>query len=347
MKPSFDARLLCRCSECDTLFRLAANQLASHAGLVRCGGCGTAFNAAWNLVDEIPNPIGSSTPVAPIPSIYHGRDETLVETTENENASPGFATDKRLFSLDDQLRQDLQLGTDDPGALEEIRRTLGPTDTTAQPDERRARSERRAHQLRQKNTIHRPRSEPRFAKPAPLDPEIQPAAGRRLEEEPSPGQRARTQGLWLLAVLVVVAGLFMQTRYWLFDELSTIPSAREPLKLFCQLAGCNVPAPLMGPPFRVLQTRVDLDPQLPGAVIVKVHFANRTAAPRPYPAIQLTLTDREGETIGKRTYTAKDYATATNAGELPANSVAVISLHLAGPDENAVGFEASIVNTGT
>ena len=87
--------------------------------------------------------------------------------------------------------------------------------------------------------------------------------------------------------------------------------------------------------------------KLPGAVIVKVHLANRTATARPYPAIQLTLTDREGETIGKRTYTAEDYATVADAGEIPANGVAVVSLHLAGPDENAVGFEASIVNTGT
>jgi hypothetical protein len=83
-----------------------------------------------------------------------------------------------------------------------------------------------------------------------------------------------------------------------------------------------------------------------GAVIVKVHLANRTVTPRPYPAIQLTLTDREGETIGKRTYTAEDYSTPADASELPANGVAVVSLHLTSPDESAVGFEASIVDTG-
>ena len=97
----------------------------------------------------------------------------------------------------------------------------------------------------------------------------------------------------------------------------------------------------------MLETRVDLDPQLPGAIIVKVHLANRTSTPRPYPAIQLTLTDRKGKTIGKRTYMPEDYAAAADAGELPADSLAVLSLHLAGPDESAVGFEASIVNTGT
>ena len=346
MKPSFDIRFLCRCSECDTVFRLAASQLASHAGLVRCGDCGTVFNAAWNLVDEIPNPVESSTPVAPISSIRHSRDNTLVETTENEDDGPGFAVDERLFSLDDQLRQDLQLGPDDPGALEEIRRTLGPMDMATKPEERRVHSERRTRQVQQKDTAHRTRSEPRFAKPTPLNSEVQPAASWRPAGKSSRGLQARTQGLWLLAALVVATGLFMQVRYWLFDELSAIPSARAPLESFCRLAGCSVPAPLMGPAFRVLQTRVNLDPQLPGAVIVKVHLANRTVTPRPYPAIQLTLTDREGETIGKRTYTAEDYSTPADASELPADDVSVVSLHLTSPDESAVGFEASIVDTG-
>ena len=201
--------------------------------------------------------------------------------------------------------------------------------------------------MRQKDTAHRTRSEPQFTEPTPLDPEVQPTASRRLAGRSSPGRQAKTQGLWLLAALVVAAGLFMQTRYWLFDELSAIPSARAPLESFCRLAGCSVPAPLIG---SAIPSAANASRPRPAAA----RRGHRQGAsrephshPRPYPAIQLTLTDREGETIGKRTYTAEDYATAADAGELPANGVAVISLHLAGPDKNAVGFEASIVNTGT
>ena len=344
MKPSFDIRFLCRCSECDTVFRLAADQLASHAGLVRCGDCGTVFNAAWNLVDEIPNPVESSTPVAPISSIRYGQDNSLAETTENDG--PGFAVDERLFSLDDQLRQDLQLGPDDPGALEEIRRTLGPRDTATKPEKRRIQSERHTQQARQKNTAHRTGSEPRLTEPTPLDSEVQPSAKRRLAGRSSLGQQARTQGLWLLAALVVAAGLFMQTRYWLFDELSAIPSARAPLESFCRLVGCSVPAPLRGTAFQVLETQINLDPRRPNAVIIKVYVENRTTIPRLYPAIQLILTDREGETIGKRTYTVGDYGTSTNTGKLPPGVEGIVTLHLASPGEFD-GFEAHIVETGT
>jgi predicted Zn finger-like uncharacterized protein len=346
MKPSFDTRLLCRCSECDTVFRLTANQLASRAGLVRCGDCGTVFNAAWNLVDEIPNPVELSTPVAPIPSIQHDLDKSFVETTKNKNDGPGFAANEHLFSLDDQLREDLQLGTDNPGALEEIRQTLGPTDTVTALQEGGFRSKSRTERRQEKNTRNRGHSEPMLAESAPLNLEAQPETIQRLAIKSSRSRHFRTQMVWILFTLMMAASLFIQTRYWLFDELSAIPSARAPLESFCRLASCSVPAPLIGPALRVLKTRVDLDPQLPGAVIVKVHLANRTIVSRPYPAIQLTLNDREGRTLGKRTYKLGDYDTATSASELPASGVAVVSLHLAGPNENAVGFEARIVNTG-
>ena len=106
---------------------------------------------------------------------------------------------------------------------------------------------------------------------------------------------------------------------------------------------CRVPPPLTGPIFRVLQTRVDLDPQVPGAIVVKIHVVNRTTTPRAYPPIQLTLTDRDGDIIGRRTYLAQDYGQGAVGNELTPRVVTVVTLHLAGPDEKAVGFEASIV----
>ena len=347
MKASFDTRVLCRCSECETVFRLATSQLASHAGLVRCGDCGIVFNAAWNLLDEIPNPVESSTPVEPIPSIRQVRDTILIETKKSEDGDPGSATYERFFTLDDQLHQDLQLGADDLGALEEIRQTLGPADVRTKLEERGIRSRQPAQRVPKRNATHRARLEPHFATPTQLNSDVRTGDNQQRTGRSPLVRQVRTQGLWLLATLVVVAGLFLQTRFWHFDELSAIPSARAPLESFCRFANCRVPAPLTGPAFRVLQTRVDLDPQLPGAVIVKVHLANRTTNARPYPAIQLTLTDREGQIIGKRTYMAEDYSAATDIGELPANSIVVVSLHLAGPDESAIGFEASVVKSGT
>ena len=45
-----------RCNGCKGILSVTADILAAGAGLVQCGECDTVFNAAWNLVEQIPNP---------------------------------------------------------------------------------------------------------------------------------------------------------------------------------------------------------------------------------------------------------------------------------------------------
>ena len=45
-----------RCNGCESILSVTADTLAAGAGLVQCGECDTVFNAAWNLVEQIPNP---------------------------------------------------------------------------------------------------------------------------------------------------------------------------------------------------------------------------------------------------------------------------------------------------
>ena len=70
---------------------------------------------------------------------------------------------------------------------------------------------------------------------------------------------------------------------------------------------------------------------------------NRTLSSRAYDAIQLTLIDRDGTAIGRRTYTAIDYGTRSNTDEIPANAVSEITLHLSNPDKGVVGYKANVV----
>jgi predicted Zn finger-like uncharacterized protein len=45
-----------QCPECSTRFRVSAEQLAAHDGMVRCGRCNHVFNAAEQLHDDQPSP---------------------------------------------------------------------------------------------------------------------------------------------------------------------------------------------------------------------------------------------------------------------------------------------------
>jgi len=44
--------LVTRCPGCGTAFRVQSEQLAAHAGAVRCGKCGDMFNGVAALVEE-------------------------------------------------------------------------------------------------------------------------------------------------------------------------------------------------------------------------------------------------------------------------------------------------------
>ena len=45
-----------RCSACDVIQTVTPEALKTQSGLLRCSECGATFNAAWSLVDQIPNP---------------------------------------------------------------------------------------------------------------------------------------------------------------------------------------------------------------------------------------------------------------------------------------------------
>ncbi|MAF07177.1 MAG: hypothetical protein CL389_04890 [Acidiferrobacteraceae bacterium] len=45
-----------RCSSCDAVQAVTPEALQTNTGLLRCPSCDSIFNAAWSLVDQIPNP---------------------------------------------------------------------------------------------------------------------------------------------------------------------------------------------------------------------------------------------------------------------------------------------------
>ena len=140
--------------------------------------------------------------------------------------------------------------------------------------------------------------------------------------------------------------LFLQARYVLFDQLAAIPAARTYLVQACKNIGCSIPLTLSGPVFRVIETKVDLHPDIPGVVIVKVRLLNRSTQHRTYPAIELALSDRNGRIVGRRTYSPKSFLAIDDLDKkVPPGADVIVVVNLAQPEDNAVGFEARIVSS--
>lgn len=60
-------RLITRCRHCDTAFRVYEHQLTKREGQVRCGACGSVFNAYDSLEDENPDPLRIDGPPSLMP----------------------------------------------------------------------------------------------------------------------------------------------------------------------------------------------------------------------------------------------------------------------------------------
>lgn len=191
----------------------------------------------------------------------------------------------------------------------------------------------------------------RPSRPAP-DPQ---APKERAEIRPDPNVHwvsipdDKTRGsqlLWASGVLLLIVLVVLQVRFFLVDELYAIPATRPYISLFCEFTGCEPPLRSDPSSIEIAQTRVDLHPEVPGAMRIKVNLINRAEFAQPYPSLQLTLSDKDGRIVGRRTYTPDDYLDA-GAGRnlLDPGILAVASINLAHPNENAVGFETEVVAT--
>ena len=151
--------------------------------------------------------------------------------------------------------------------------------------------------------------------------------------------------IWAIGVLLVIVFSIVQIRFLLIDDLFAIPEARPYASLFCEFTGCKPPLRIDPASINIAQTRVDLHPEVPGALRIKINLINKATYPQPYPPLQVTLSDKDGRIVGRRTYRSNDYQTNDDGEKLlDPGILAIATLNLAHPNENAVGFETILVH---
>ncbi len=153
--------------------------------------------------------------------------------------------------------------------------------------------------------------------------------------------------IWLIVITGFVFLLGMQVKYFFVERYAQDQTYRKYLTGFCKIAGCDLP-PRQAPfQFTLTHTRIALHPTEPGALRVTVKLINEAKFAQPYPYLQLTLTDRAGRVVGRRTFSPELYL-ANGHNNASGNMVgqgelASIVFNLARPHEKAVGFVVDIV----
>ncbi|MGA8260685.1 MAG: DUF3426 domain-containing protein, partial [Arenicellales bacterium] len=162
----------------------------------------------------------------------------------------------------------------------------------------------------------------------------------RMVELPQP-MPFKTASLSLLAVFLVLL-LVWQVKTFYLDDLSQVPILRPYLYAVCHPLGCALPPRRDFARIDLVGTSINVNPDVPGALEINASVINRARFPQPYPALRVTLTDSDGRIVGRRTYLPSEYR-GEDKGLMPVKAVRKVSINLAQPAENAVGYEVELM----
>ena len=281
--------MLTRCAACATTFRLTTEQLSSHQGKVRCGRCGTVFNALENLFDSPLDPAadeGVSGTALPIDTatidMFDPRDHG--DTNAPASGAPDAGPEVPPLEAD------------------------GEDPEVASPDAAPAAAERHPGEDEPAHAIH------------PADaPEESPAATARpaeaggtpllvgMAQEKRPGVR------WVSAIGALLAGLALagQATHHYRDQIAArVPETKPYLERACAQIGCRILPPVDGQAISIESSDLQADNANRAVLILSAVLRNRAEFAQPLPMLELSLTDALDAPVARRVLAPADYARA-------------------------------------
>jgi len=162
------------------------------------------------------------------------------------------------------------------------------------------------------------------------------SAPRFIRTEPS--QPRRRWGL-PLAALALFGLLILQIILADRARLATDREWRPRLLALCGLLRCNLPPWHEPKAFTLIAKDVRPHPKVPGVLVVSASFRNDARFAQPWPQLELSLADIDGQALGLRRFSPREYLGTAPPGTplAPAQSVS-LSLEVLDPGKRAVAF---------
>jgi predicted Zn finger-like uncharacterized protein len=322
-----------RCPHCEAVFQVTTSELTAYDGNVRCGECGRVFNGLDTL--SVLPPEG----VAP-PSREWPRVKQVPEQTEREAPAPA------------------PRGEAPTAAAPQPSTAKAPAPVT-QP----VTAEAHVPDTQSKPVI------PEATPPLEPAPAPAPASGQAPEPEPGPttaGVPVQTTGQVPLVIrdavvsappadrrrhLLATLGLGVlslgligllagQSVYHERDRLAAYPEMVPMLQWMCNRLDCVLPPRRDPDAFQLSSRNVYSHPNVEGALMVQAVLSNQADFAQPYPLVELSFRDLQGELLAVRRFVPEEYLqrAPTEASVAPG---APIHLHLEieDPGPRAVAYE--------
>jgi len=146
------------------------------------------------------------------------------------------------------------------------------------------------------------------------------------------------------AVLVLLL-LFQAVVFYGQDLVRTAPPLREVVASLCITLPCQRLAPIDLRQLDLVETQVTPHPRYDRALRIRATIVNRAEHAQPYPLLEVSLTNSQGQLVARRTYMPREYLRKPEviAAGLPPQVAIQAQLEITSPGPQASGFEVLLV----
>ncbi|MBV2134851.1 DUF3426 domain-containing protein [Pseudomonas sp. MAP12] len=178
------------------------------------------------------------------------------------------------------------------------------------------------------------------------EPQLRAEGLRHLNDEPlqldwqAPRANWGRRLLWLLLILLALAGLAGQYIWHHLPELARQEQWRPWFEKACPLLGCSLPPRVDVSLIKSSNLTVRSHPTHPGALTVDAIIYNRGDFAQPFPLLELRFEDINGQPLASRRFKPGEYLSGELAGRtsMPPQTPIHIALEILDPGAQAVNY---------
>lgn len=153
-------------------------------------------------------------------------------------------------------------------------------------------------------------------------------------------------GLWAVGVIAAALALCAQLVWAYRHDLARRPQFAPAFAELCRVVDCGADdASDMSEVELLNQTGIAPHPKYENVLRIRAAMVNRGAQPKPYPLMEVTLTDSGGQVLARRTFAPDQYLEQKPAhgAKLDPDVIVTALLDVTNPGGRAMGYEIRLL----
>ncbi len=147
---------------------------------------------------------------------------------------------------------------------------------------------------------------------------------------------------WMLLLLLLAGQSLI---FYGYDFARQTPALRPIVETLCAPLPCRKLPPIDMRHMDLVETRVAPHPRYDRALRIKATLVNRADAVQPYPLLEVSLIDSQGQLVARRAYQPREYLSKPEAIQkgLPPQVAVSVQLDITSPGVQASGYEVLLL----